>query len=106
MIVSFVITILVQFIRLLVVADMTVMKVGDYIRNVVIPIIFYTALSLLFPLPLCRFLPEGWLRLILVLVVSVVSSLCFAWLVGLNKMEKAFVLSKIKSIKYFNRFIK
>jgi len=106
MIVSLVITILVQFIRLLVVADMTVMKVGDYIRSVVIPIIFYTALSLLFPLTLCRFLPEGWLRLILVLVVSVVSSLCFAWLVGLNKMEKTFVLSKIKSIKYFNRFIK
>ena len=106
MVVSLVITIIVQGIRIIVVSEITVLTVGDYIKNVVLPVSLYTVLSIVAPTALMLTMTSGWVRLLLVLVVSVISSLGFAWLVGLNKMEKAFVLSKIKSIKYFNRFIK
>ena len=103
MVVSLVITIIVQGIRIIVVSEITVLTVGDYIKNVVLPVSLYTVLSIVAPAALMLTMTSGWVRLLLVLVVSVISSLGFAWLVGLNKMEKAFVLSKIKSLKIFGR---
>lgn len=98
MVVSLVITIIVQIIRLVIVAHITVLRVGDYLLHVVLPVAIYTVLCVCLPLALRYYLSEGWLRLLVVLVASVVSSLGFVWLVGLNKTEKTFVLSKIRTI--------
>ena len=103
MVVSLVITIIVQGIRIIVVSEITVLTVGDYIKNVVLPVSLYTVLSIVAPAALMLTMTSGWVRLLLVLVVSVISSLGFAWLVGLNKMEKTFVLSKVKGLKLFGR---
>ena len=103
MVVSLVITIIVQGIRIIVVSEITELTVGDYIKNVVLPVSLYTVLSIVAPTALLLTMTTGWVRLLLVLLVSVISSLGFAWLVGLNKMEKAFVLSKINSLKIFGR---
>lgn len=101
MLVSLVITVIVQIIRLIVVANMTVLKVSDYLRYVVLPVALYSVLCLLSPLTLRILLDQGWVRLLLVLIVSVLSSLGFAWMVGLEEVEKRFVIAKIKSIKPF-----
>lgn len=103
MVVSLAFTILVQVIRLIVVANMTVLKVGDYMKHVVLPVAVYSALCMALPLALKYSFDKGWLRLVLILVVSVVSSLGFAWLVGLSKTEKQFVVVKIKTIKPFRK---
>ncbi len=103
MVVSLVFTVLVQIIRLIVVAHMTVLKVGDYLEHVVLPVAIYSVLCLAAPLALKLLLDKGWLRLLLILVVSVVSSFGFAWLIGLNKSEKQFVTSKLKSIRKRNK---
>lgn len=99
MVVSLVISIIVQIIRLVVVAHITVLRVGDYLLHVVLPVAIYTILCVCVPFALWYFMSEGWLRLLIVLVASVVSSLGFVWLVGLNKTEKSFVLSKINTIR-------
>ena len=99
MVVSLVITIIVQIIRLVIVAHITVLRVGDYLLHVVLPVAIYTVLCVCLPLALRYYMSEGWLRLLVVLVASVVSSLGFVWLVGLNKTEKSFVLSKIRTIR-------
>lgn len=103
MLVSLVFTILVQIIRLIVVANMTVLKVGDYMLHVVLPVVVYSVLCLAASLALKLSLEKGWLRLLLILIVSVVSSLGFVWLIGLTKTEKQFVLSKIKTVKLFGK---
>ncbi len=99
MIVSFVITIIVQIIRLVIVAHITVLRVGDYLLHVILPVAIYTILCVCVPFVFNYFMSEGWLRLLVVLVASVVSSMGFVWLVGLNKTEKSFVLSKIRMIR-------
>ena len=103
MVVSLVFTVVVQIIRLIVVANMTVLKVGDYMKHVVLPVAIYSVLCLAMPLVLKFSLDKGWVRLVLILIVSVVSSLGFAWLVGLNKEEKKFIISKVKTIKLFGK---
>ena len=100
---ALVFTVLVQIIRLIVVAHMTVLKVGDYLEHVVLPVAIYSVLCLAAPLALKLLLDNGWMRLLLILVVSVVSSFGFAWLIGLNKSEKKFVTSKLKSIRKRNK---
>ena len=98
MVVSLVITIVVQVIRLIVVSNMTVLKVGDYLKHVVLPVSVYSLLCVAGPVAVKYYMPSGWLRVLLVLVVTAISSLGFAWLVGLNKEERKFVSSKVKSI--------
>ena len=99
MLVSLAFTILVQIIRLIVVANMTVLKVGDYMKHVILPVVLYSVLCVAAPLLLKYSLDKGWLRLLLILVVSALSSLVFVWLVGLTKTEKQFVMSKTQSLK-------
>ncbi len=103
MLVSLVFTIFVQAIRLMIVANMTVLKIGDYLKHVGLPVAVYSLLCIAVPLALKFLLDKGWLRLVLILVVSVASSLGFTWLVGLNKEEKQFVVSKIKARTRFNK---
>lgn len=103
MLVSLVFTILVQIIRLMIVANMTVLKIGDYLKHVGLPVVVYSMLCIAVPFALKFLLDKGWLRLVLILVVSVTSSLGFTWLVGLNKEEKQFVVSKIKAKTRFNK---
>lgn len=99
LIVSLVMTIIVQVIRLLVVANITVLTVGDYMKHVVLPVMVYSVLCVAVPLIIRYTLSGGWLRFLLVLVASVLLSVGFAWLVGLNKTERNFVAAKMKAIK-------
>lgn len=103
MLVSLVFTILVQIIRLIVVANMTVLKVGDYMIHVVLPVTLYSVLSLALPIIMKFSFDTGWMKLLLIIMASAISSICFIWLVGTNKVEKHFVLSKIKSLKVFRK---
>lgn len=99
MVVSLVITVIVQIVRLFVVANMTVLKVSDYFMKVFLPVAIYTVVTIVPPAVIWLSLSQGWLRLIIIILVSVISSLMFAWLVGLNRAEKQFVISKFQSIK-------
>ncbi len=103
MVVSFVFTIIVQIIRLIVVAHITVLKVWDYMKNVVVPIVLYSTLCSVAPLFMKYTLSYGWLKMLVILMVSVISSVCFVWLVGLNKIEKQFIMNKIRNLKIFNK---
>ena len=105
MVVSLVITIFVQIIRLIVVSEITVLRVKDYCMNVVLPVTLYSLLSVAGPVLVMITMPVGWVRFVIMLFASVVSSLGFAWLVGLNSSERRFVLSKVKGLKLFKRYL-
>lgn len=102
MVVSLVITIIVQVIRLFVVASMTELKVSDYFRKVVLPVVVYSILTMVLPIALMYFIPQGWIRLVAVIFSSFISSIIVVWLVGLSSMEKQFVISKIKHLSRRN----
>ncbi len=99
MVVSLIITIIVQLVRLIVVSNITVLKIKDYLAKVVLPVVTYTFLSSLLPIIINKSYSEGWLRFILVLLVSGIASFVFVWIVGLNKIEKNFVMTKLKSYR-------
>lgn len=99
LLVSLVITIFVQVIRLYITSKITLLSVREYTRNVVFPSITYSLLPPLIPCLLVFFLPPCILRLLLSFFVSVLCSLLFAWIIGLNSFEKDFAKSKFSFLK-------
>lgn len=98
LLVSLVMTVLVQLTRIIVTSRMTVLNLSDYFRHAVIPTIIYSILAPWIAFALIRIMPVGIARLVLTSILSVASSLLFAWLVGLNKQEKLVALSKLSSL--------
>lgn len=96
LVVSLVMTVLVQITRIIVTSKITVLNLKDYCKHVVLPTCIYSILCPILPFIIIRVLPLGFLRLIITCFLSVLASLFFAWTVGLNGFERNFVRSKIK----------
>ncbi len=76
------------------------LSIGDFIRNVVFPTLLVTALSAIVPYFIRISMPSGWMRLIIVVFVSIISTGLCALYVGCTASERkmlvSLVLEKIK----------
>lgn len=100
MIVSLVMTVLVQIIRLFVIRKFLTFSLIDYIKKVVIPTISVFVFSSVIPLLSKQIVYDTtFFTCILICFISVISVAIFTWLIGLNKEEKNLLISKIKFIK-------
>ena len=95
-VVSLAMTILVQLTRIIVTSRMTVLSLTDYFRHVIMPTCTYSLLTPCMAFAVVFLMPQGIARLVLTCVLSIISSLLFAWLVGLSRQEKHWALSKLR----------
>jgi len=95
-VVSLVMTILVQLTRIIVTSRMTVLSLTDYFRHVIMPTCTYSLLTPCMAFAVVFLMPQSIARLVLTCVLSIISSLLFAWLVGLSRQEKHWALSKLR----------
>lgn len=72
------------------------LKVSSYIKNVVLPIFAVLTFSISIPLFLHSILDDRFLRTIIVTAVSILTTICAIFLLGLNSTERNTLLSKIK----------
>ena len=98
-VVSLVMSILVQLTRIIVTSKLTVIDLYDYFLHVILPTFAYSLLTPWIAYLIIRTMPQGLGRLVLTCILSVLSSLLFVWIVGLNKQEKNLALNKLKSFK-------
>lgn len=70
-----------------------------YIKDVIFPFIKVTAASVILPLILHYILSEGFIRLITVTVVSIISSLTAMFFIGFDSNEKAIINKLFSKIK-------
>lgn len=95
MLVSLVVSLLAQFVRLYLLNRIVDIEVPSYLKKVVLPSLLCT-----FIIPLIAFIPRillsvSFFRLVLSTIVSVgISCLCI-WLLGLDKDERVFIKSKV-----------
>ena len=69
---------------------------GRYGREVVLRVCIVSILAIILPLG-CYYVTNGWSRLILTILFSIISVCFITYLVGLNKVEKGFIGSLIRS---------
>lgn len=89
--------------RIIIVRRLIGLSIREFVVKSMLRILFVSLLSFGIPYYIYSIDTIGWERLILTVVVSVVSSLFFVWVVGLSKSDKNYlkeiVLKKIKGNK-------
>lgn len=99
MIVSLIMSVIVQIVRLFVLRKLLPFSIRSYFMKVVIPTVIVFILSPILPY-LCKHIMQNTpLSSFIICFISVLSVVMFAWLIGLNKEEKNLLISKIKFIK-------
>lgn len=85
-----------QIARILLVKPLIQLSIRTYFKEVVYPCTIVSVLSSILPIIATFYLPEGFLSLVLVSIVSVLSVVFVIYNFGLEQAEKKFVLSKLK----------
>ena len=74
-----------------------------FLSRVVIPAASVTLLSLVLPLCLAMFIPEGVLRLFIMVPMTFFSTTASTYIIGLTKGEKIYITNKLQSKLRFAR---
>lgn len=94
-VIHFIIEILTQVTRLLMVKERLCLSIIRYLRFVYFPILKVILISTIFPLLLHYCIPYEVIRFFVVSLVSVASVAIFSFVFGLSKAEQCFIVSKI-----------
>lgn len=97
MIVSLVATFCCHIVRIIFSCKLTDMRFKEYFGETMVPIVKVTILSLIPVAILFSFLSDTWLRFILVIMVSLLSSGLSIWFIGLKKNERDMLTAVIKN---------
>lgn len=102
-IVHFFIECIAQITRMYLLRKLINLPIRAYIKNLYLPILTVTITSCLIPLYVQSILPNGFVRLIVVGLISIISVGLIVFLIGLTKNERGFICKKIKTT--INKFL-
>lgn len=85
-----------QIARILLVKPLIKLSIQAYIRQVVFPCAIVTVIASIIPFMLACLLSGGFLSLLLVSIISVLSVIISIYYFGLERAEKDFILAKLK----------
>ena len=86
--------------RLLFLRSMTGLSIRRYLMKVCMNVLAVAAVASLVPLVTYACLQDfGWIRFVLVCIVSVLSVLASAFVIGCTKSEKSFFIDRFKMLK-------
>ena len=86
------------FVRLRITNRMIQMTYGNFIRNVLLPVIIVTAVALVIPLTIYSMLDNSIISFIIVCLVSFVSVGVSTYALGMNANERQYILAAISKI--------
>lgn len=98
-IVHFIIEIIAIIARMIILRNMIQLPLVQYLKEIYVPIINVTLLSVIIPVLVHNYMLEGWYRFVLVCVSCTISLSIFIYLLGLRGGEKALILEKVKQVK-------
>ncbi|MBO5847941.1 MAG: oligosaccharide flippase family protein [Bacteroidales bacterium] len=99
MLVSFILTIIVQIVRLFALKKLITFSIVTYVKKVIIPTLSVLVLSSTIPYLINSLIKESLISSVFICFISVVSVILFSLTIGLNKDEKKILLSKLKFLK-------
>lgn len=97
-IVHFAVCITAFAVRLFIIRPMINLSISDYLKNAIFRCLMVGLVSLIVPIILRFFLGQSLLNSFVVILVSVVSVLTSAFVLGLTANERVFVTNKVKNI--------
>lgn len=98
MVVSLVITVLSQGARMIIIKDLLPFSIKQYATMVLSPTIMVLVMSVVIPLFIHFCMDYGFLRLIVVLIVTELSILGSVWFLGTSCNEKELIINRIRKV--------
>ena len=89
------------FVRLWLLRDMVKLPIMMYVKEVLYKIVPVIIIAFAIPCVFLFTMPEGWLRLIIVCVVSIAVTAITEYRLGLSEQERNFVIEKIQNWQIF-----
>lgn len=83
------------YFRLYMIRENIGIKITPYFRNVFLNVILVTIFALIFPSVCVLLLSEGMARLSITIVISIISSMLFICVIGLNKQERNAIINRV-----------
>lgn len=99
LIISDVIAIIALFIRLLIVRILTDFSIKDFLCKVILPCLGVCVVSCIIPYLIMQHIKESFLRLCVTVLISIVTTIFFVVVIGLNVEEKQKIKELMKKIK-------
>lgn len=90
--------------RLLFLRRSVSLSFGGYLRRVCLNVLIVSAVSLVIPLVIWMNMAYGWLRFMVISLVSVLCTLCAIYRIGCSENERQFIVVRIQTVKA--RFIR
>ena len=81
--------------RLFILRNLINISLREYVFKVLFVVVIVSLLSLILPLGIHLLLDEGFIRFVLVCLISLISVSFFSYLIGLNEGERHFVVEKV-----------
>lgn len=94
----FICTVIMQIICVIVASKVVGFSTLEYVQEVIIPLSTFSIMALIVPCIICQLLPYGFMRLVIVLIVSTIISSFTFYFLGMNKIEKGMCNNIIKNI--------
>ncbi|NPD90881.1 oligosaccharide flippase family protein [Xylanibacter muris] len=98
--IQIVVCIIMQVARVLLVKPLIKLSIWEYMVHVVKPCVCVTVLASVLPVFLTFLMVDGLLSLVVITVVSIISVLMSIYTVGMEQVEKDFILAKIKKLQH------
>lgn len=92
------------FIRIWVVRPLVNFSINSYFRSVLVPLIFFTLVAVILPSCYSYYTLNNFINLLVTVLLTVISTALFAYLLVLSKNEKQFLFQKLQLLK--GRFIR
>lgn len=87
-----------QAFRLIIIAKLIGMSTAEYVRKVILPILLVFSLANIIPWTLFYHLPDTWLSLLSISILSIINTLIIIVYVGLSSTERQKVMCKVSNI--------
>lgn len=100
-IVSLVMSVLNQVVCLVLLKRIFPYSISEYVKEVIMPCVFVTAVASMLPIIVHLILPSSFIRLLLVILLGVSSTIVFSFYFVMNKGEKKMIVEMIN--KYIKR---
>ncbi len=93
--INILISIIALFVRLIIVNHLVNLSMMDYAKNVILPIVSVSCISIIIPYAIYYYLPQSFMRFLTTSLVSLLSVLAAIYWAGLRPNEQYFVKSKL-----------
>jgi hypothetical protein len=105
MYIAIIISLISQISRIIFIKILHNISISEYFYEVIVRIMSVSILSFIFPCIVWYIMPESWVRLLIIIIISTIAILLTSISIGINSEDRKLIIKETKD-KIYNMYIK